>query len=216
MISRLRTTWRRVRHRLCSLLVLVGVCASILPIPIPSAQPSDKDRSQPFPCQNRPCGCRSAEQCWKKCCCFSNAEKLAWAKANQVSAPDYVHVAADRESKSAVCRKPCCERKLASDLCCSPPEFLDDSQKCEKATNPIAKVDPEQQVNYILAFVADQCRGQSSYFNSLPWAVLPDMVTLDSSSVVVEIEVAVSATLPQITYQPPAPPPRHSISLFLI
>lgn len=39
-----------------------------------------KDGSVPFPCQNRPCGCRSASGCLKKCCCFTPAQKSAWAK----------------------------------------------------------------------------------------------------------------------------------------
>ena len=45
-----------------------------------SAQ-NPKDQSVPFPCQNRPCGCRSADSCLKKCCCFTAAQKVAWAKS---------------------------------------------------------------------------------------------------------------------------------------
>ena len=45
----------------------------------------------PFPCQNRPCGCLTAEQCWAgDCCCFTLAEKVAWAKANGVPLPPSV------------------------------------------------------------------------------------------------------------------------------
>jgi hypothetical protein len=40
-----------------------------------------KDRSRPFPCMNKPCGCASAEQCFTNCCCHSPAERLAWARA---------------------------------------------------------------------------------------------------------------------------------------
>lgn len=216
MRSRLRTIWRRLRHRLLSLLVLLGVCASILPLPIPSAQPAEKDRSQPFPCQNRPCGCRTAEQCWKKCCCFSNAEKLTWAQANQVIAPDYVQVAAAAESKSSVCRKPCCERKNTPDLCRRSPDHLDEPRKCEACARSVVKVESETRIDYVLAFVADQCRGQSSFFNAIPWAVLPTVITFDFHSVSETVSVAVSVTLPQITYQPPAPPPRHSAPLSVI
>ncbi len=42
---------------------------------------SAKDSSVPFPCQNRPCGCRSAASCLKRCCCFSASQKSQWAKA---------------------------------------------------------------------------------------------------------------------------------------
>lgn len=52
----------------------------------------DKDSSQPFPCQNRPCGCKAATQCWTSCCCFSAAEKLAWAERNGVTPPIYARL----------------------------------------------------------------------------------------------------------------------------
>lgn len=45
-----------------------------------------KDRSRPFPCMNKPCGCVNARQCFTKCCCNTPAETLAWARANGVDA----------------------------------------------------------------------------------------------------------------------------------
>lgn len=48
-----------------------------------------KDHSVPFPCQNRPCGCRSADTCLKKCCCFTADQKVAWAKMHgHMAAPE--------------------------------------------------------------------------------------------------------------------------------
>ena len=69
-----------------------------------------KDLSQPFPCMHRRCGCRSAEQCWRGCCCFTNQQKLAWAKANSVVPPEYVVVAAKQE-KSQPTAASCCSTK---------------------------------------------------------------------------------------------------------
>ena len=45
-----------------------------------------KDRSHPFPCMDSPCGCASAEQCFRACCCHSPAERLAWARRHGVEA----------------------------------------------------------------------------------------------------------------------------------
>lgn len=91
-------------RRLVSCAGVLAICFSILPIPIlqrPSASLStQKDTSQPFPCQNRSCGCCSAAQCWKKCCCFTNRQKLQWAKDNHVAVPPEVAVAAEQESAS--------------------------------------------------------------------------------------------------------------------
>ena len=72
-----------------AMLVLYGLVASGLPLPLPSRPAdakateklADKDRSQPFPCMDKPCGCGTAEQCFTNCCCHTPAERLAWAKA---------------------------------------------------------------------------------------------------------------------------------------
>lgn len=68
------------------------VVVSGVPLPIAGSPPgagspaanrlADKDRSRPFPCMDKPCGCATAEQCFSNCCCNSPAELLAWAKAN--------------------------------------------------------------------------------------------------------------------------------------
>ena len=102
-MRRIRELSRGTMRRLLSLVVFLGICAMVVPLPVAIKQqePSEKDSSEPFPCQNRPCGCRSAEQCWKKCCCFNNAQKVAWAKANNVKVPEFVLVAATNETEDA-------------------------------------------------------------------------------------------------------------------
>lgn len=66
---------------------MIGMFAFALNIPTPVVVQKDVEVS--FPCQNRPCGCENAQQCWDACCCFSDAEKLAWAQANHVTPPDW-------------------------------------------------------------------------------------------------------------------------------
>lgn len=61
------------------LLLLIG-------IPLPT--PVSKDSSRPYPCQHHRCGCASADQCWRHCCCFTREQKLAWARENGVSPPE--------------------------------------------------------------------------------------------------------------------------------
>jgi hypothetical protein len=78
----------RASGRLTVALGLMGflVANTGLPVVRPLAQ-RGKDKSQPFLCQDRPCGCMSADECLRGCCCFSARERLAWAKANHVDAP---------------------------------------------------------------------------------------------------------------------------------
>lgn len=70
------------------------VVVSGVPLPIAGSPPeagspaaerlADKDRSRPFPCMDKPCGCATAEQCFSSCCCNSPAELLAWAEAHHL------------------------------------------------------------------------------------------------------------------------------------
>ena len=56
-----------------------------------------KDKSTPFPCQDRPCGCMSAEECFRGCCCFTARQRVAWAKEHDVAAPPELIAAAEHE-----------------------------------------------------------------------------------------------------------------------
>ncbi|GBD37375.1 hypothetical protein HRbin36_02506 [bacterium HR36] len=49
-----------------------------------------KDHRVPFPCMNRSCACRNAQDCWQHCCCFSPAERLAWARKHGLSVAQIV------------------------------------------------------------------------------------------------------------------------------
>ena len=73
-----------------------------------------KDLSVPFPCQDCSCGCSNATQCWDNCCCMTDAEKIAWAKANQVQPPDWFLERVKETAEDAVhhpetsCPAACC------------------------------------------------------------------------------------------------------------
>lgn len=72
----------------CHVLVAGGLPLPLAPCPSTdgpgSAGTAAKDRSRPFPCLDKPCGCASAEQCFASCCCHTPAERLAWATAHGV------------------------------------------------------------------------------------------------------------------------------------
>jgi len=84
-------------RRIIAWLAILGytLVASGLPLPLgnmcadatnsPAAKRlAGKDRSKPFPCMDKPCGCATAEQCFSSCCCHTLAERLAWAKLHNV------------------------------------------------------------------------------------------------------------------------------------
>jgi hypothetical protein len=116
-----------------------ALVASGLPLPVGLPAPGGdvvtdtrlaaKDRSRPFPCMDKPCGCATAEQCFANCCCHTPAERLAWAKAHRVE-PSVLaalerRVAADSapaDTTGGCCatnakRKPSC---CSADVCAEP------------------------------------------------------------------------------------------------
>ena len=114
-----------------------ALVASGLPLPLGGMQPASpaspvakrlagKDRSQPFPCMDKPCGCATAEQCFSNCCCNTPAELLAWAKANRVE-PGLI-AALRRRLAVAVPETPaatsCCAAKQQAACCTEPPAEL--------------------------------------------------------------------------------------------
>ncbi len=57
-------------------------------VPLPGGNLAKKS-GEMFPCMDCPCGCNSAEQCWRSCCCHSLAERMDWAHDHGVRPPEY-------------------------------------------------------------------------------------------------------------------------------
>lgn len=157
-------------RRITTWLAIVGytLVASGLPLPcgvapaVPDAASTKrlagKDRSRPFPCMDKPCGCDTADRCFTSCCCHTPAETLAWAKAHGVEAG--VLVALERRAAVAVPvprdEGSCCaakpSAKPARPSCCatasgdlSGPEICSEYQSlasvagagCENSSEPV-------------------------------------------------------------------------------
>ena len=234
-----RKFWRRNVRGLLSLSVLLGVCAILLPLPfapLPQNSP-DKDSSEPFPCQHRPCGCHSAEQCWKKCCCFDNNQKIAWAKANKVRVPDYVLHAAKKENEHAIaleiCSAPaskpfhlvagqtagCCKHSAKKSVAVMrldkseirPHEI---SEVPRVLTNPTSSERLETRAaparsKWVLAIFAAECAGQGPPAFCFPVSIIPARIELEMPTVAaIETVPLVSERLQQASLRPPLPPPK--------
>jgi hypothetical protein len=122
-------------QRWLSAVLAVGYALIALGIPLPVGSLSSdattvaqqllaaKDRSQPFPCRDKACGCITAHQCFTSCCCNTPAETLAWARAHNleagVIAALQVRVADDARATQPVAS--CCgsEAPAPTASCCS-------------------------------------------------------------------------------------------------
>ena len=115
-----------------AMLGLYGLVASGLPLPVvaPPAAGTEaarrfagKDRSRPFPCMDKACGCDSAERCFASCCCHTPAETLAWAKARGIEPA--VIMALSRQVAKAEPAPPagsCCTVGKPQPACCEAAE----------------------------------------------------------------------------------------------
>lgn len=202
-----RSSKKRTSHspysRLVFALLLLNYAFICLGLPLPAliSQPVDTANAAPFPCQGNGCGCRSAESCWKACCCNTSKQKLAWAKQNNVKPPEYVIAAAAKESPTVA--KSCCANKkqLVQTTCVdvSPSNLV----RPVKAKTPM--------VDWVFYVEAERCRGGSA----AEWIVTPLSLPMNRSTLtwdsvhVVDFQITLSEKIPAgPAYPPPSPPPR--------
>ncbi|MCC6508625.1 MAG: hypothetical protein IT423_05940 [Pirellulaceae bacterium] len=183
-----------------------------VPIPVGRVEFSDKDASQPFPCQSRACGCKSARQCWTKCCCHTPSQRKAWAQKNGVTPPDYAividEVSKDSGPKGHGSQVPraCCLKKS--------PAACDAKTKAELPPDdhslPSAGASKRK---WVLSWSALGCQGRSTDFTLLPWTILISPLKVTVGIVEFGPTVLVIDSEPLSIYlELDTPPPRQLLS----
>lgn len=207
MVFRLRGI-RRMQHRLIAAVVAIAALIGSLPLQV-SVGPA-KDLSKPFPCQHRACGCRSAEQCARQCCCFTPAQKRAWATQHGVTLADAPQPAA------AVDRRSCCHRPTAAPRT----SVVDRRTDARCATHrqnigPTAGRPARAAGRFQL-----QVTAESRHCQGLPplWTTLGDLsppeppVTAKPLMLICGRMDSHSESIPDASVPPPIPPPRIVIA----
>jgi hypothetical protein len=127
---------RRRFYRRSICMVLLGaftITAIGIPLPAGTKESEPGKSNELFPCATSSCGCRTANQCWRSCCCHSLAERIAWARRHGVVPPAFALAQAKATGIDVTCcatstakQKPsCCETRLAASQskstrsCCS-------------------------------------------------------------------------------------------------
>jgi hypothetical protein len=157
------------------------VCAQLAgSVGFPSFHSNGKDKSRPYPCMDRPCGCASYDECWAgDCCCFTLTEKIAWAKANAIVPPQK---ALDR----AACSK--------SQATCP---------HCKQSPEPVA-------VTWSIGILAQKCKGSAfAGLGLLPVAIPPASPFALEFASTASSRLPLVNCLPNLRpIKPDAPPPR--------
>jgi hypothetical protein len=109
------------RHRVTVAVVLLAQIVAATGVPLPIVAKPTKDRSTPYPCMDNPCGCSSAEECWRSCHCYTARQRLEWAEDHGIEPPSYLREAAAREpvERSIVGDCPHCKSKKSTKSCCT-------------------------------------------------------------------------------------------------
>jgi hypothetical protein len=157
------------------------------------------------------CGCRSAEACWRNCCCFTNAQKLVWAAEHGVKPPEYVYAAAAEEHPAVAmgrcCEshgKSCCEEKKS---CCR--HVASHSHDATDEAEEEIERSNGWSIEFVSAIEARKCRGQAELWLSLgAVAPPPARVELNLEQIVLGRMGNVAESLVSVAHSPDSPPPR--------
>ena len=182
-----------------SWLCLVAFVLAILPVPLSTSFVSQSAISERFPCEKCACGCKTADKCWRACCCHSHAEKLAWAKKNNVEPPDFVVAVAKKEQAERIAPV----TGLSTRSCC-----VGKSCSTTKTQSSETKVTSKSK-RFVIVIDALKCQGHSFSFNVLPFSTIPDR-----SSLMIRFDRFFYEGLPWFSsyefgrLEPPTPPPK--------
>lgn len=208
---------KQLPRKATALIVMLSVCLAGLPIPIGRIERTAKDHSEPFPCQHCPCGCKTAEQCWRSCCCHTNAEKIAWAEKNGVTPPDFVFVAAKRELVAVKCLKAtqsstcahCVVAQLEFSPTSSPSSVVAAGESIAVQGDDFAG---SSESATVLSIFALKCQGHVSDFCHLPYVVLwPTLLVGNQVQPTGWHFALASPRVARVFFPPDDPPPRIDV-----
>jgi hypothetical protein len=179
---------------------------------LPGSTSDLKNHSTPFPCMDSPCGCKDAEQCWRHCCCHTLAERLAWARENGVTPPDYALAEARAQGIDvhSVCDLDCdgdCHAATKTCCCCCKPHDHD-AESASPANAAKAVAVKRKAAPGVMLLAALKCGGFAGDFVGVGVAVPPTVndwtFSLDRTGCVAQQ----AAQLFDVAFPPPVPPPR--------
>ena len=213
-----RETRRGVVRRSVVAACLVAYVLVAAGVPMPAISRPTKS-GELFPCASSGCGCGSAEQCWRGCCCHSLAERLAWANKNGVTPPAFALAAAKCAglngtgqpvsmktvrvslAAKAVAKTPACCQKKADSSCCK------SSSERSCCSSHKADATKSDESNFVIGFRALACQGQShNWLAAIPTLISVELELSDQLAFVAWLGPHSSAVAAG-TYAPPTPPP---------
>jgi hypothetical protein len=189
-------------------LVAYLITACGIPLPISTASAVNASGPKAYPCQGGSCGCRSAQQCWRSCCCHSPGERMAWAKAHGIRPPAELLVAV-AESQPA---RSCCQQRLAhvanhsahGKACCT--------ARAVKGSHGASKIASTPKTNHskpVYGFSALKCQGLAQHWVTSGAVASPPACVAVNQHQAPSGWIATASAPHLLSFDsPPVPPPR--------
>jgi hypothetical protein len=223
MLPRWCLRWRSLPRRLCAGITLLAYLTAALGLPLPVSAARSKKGGVPFPCQDNPCGCQSAEECWRGCCCFTAEERWAWARAHGITPPPYAEKPAPKPRRTTRSHHNCKHKSNCS--CCSTkhpsrrpaaprrscrnsPNQSGGCPHCTHHSEPCCQHVHPTGPTWLLGIAAQKCRGEN-----VLWASTGIVLPLPPPSWTPHLLPAgwlplISSSAMTLPVTPPDPPPR--------
>ncbi len=209
-----RAVVRSIRGRTARILLLTAYLFTAAGVPLPAGDLAHTS-GELFPCSDCACGCASAEQCWRSCCCHSLAERFAWARVHGVRPPEFAITEARRTriDLAWLLEPPGVDAKTPSASCCAR-QLVADAPACCHSKSDCCGDHHEQhpsegKSSRIIGWKALSCQGHSSNWG----AAVPTLISTccgepDQLQVVEWLGPALSDHADRALEQPAIPPPQ--------
>ena len=188
--------------------MLAALTAASIGIAVPTLVERISDEM--YPCMNCPCGCASAEACWRDCCCFTHQQKLAWAEEKGVVPPKFVVASARAEAELP----PCCRKRMAS--CCKNMKKSCCQQGSEDENSLARNAEQDRKTRSGTRKVALldvlRCQGIGMHWTMLPPCVMPSLPNAADFPAGLSEQIIIADCFFSGQLSPPElPPPQHSV-----
>lgn len=170
-----------VFRRFQGLCAVVVYLVALIGLPVPQSSHAASDSA--YPCQHGRCGCATADQCWRSCCCHTLEQRVAWAREHGVTPPDFVlkQLAEKASIATESQHGSCCEDSTARESCCAAdaPKVAASSKGPENACCSDANThSPSEQpaapaTPWVTLIDAAKCQGLQSLWIALGAVISP-------------------------------------------
>jgi hypothetical protein len=208
MRLRFRGARRRLGRRCASGLLLAMYVVTAAGVPLPTGNHATKS-GELFPCMDCPCGCNSAEQCWRSCCCHTLAERMAWAHERGVRPPEYA-IDEARQQLIDLCWLDDLAHPPATKTCFAAKANDGKSCCCCHHNDHATKVGVKT-ASHIVVWRALACGGQSmNWLSAVPTLIAVRHELFNRRPLVVWLEPHTSVCAEGIADEPVVPPPERA------